>query len=450
MLNEHIKERCKDLSIIILFSVLIRFITMFYSLNKNYWFLDGSSPYFLLADSWYYFSLLKDYMPNILIYFFMSIFSIGGLLIFYTLLRNKGIKRGIAVLSTSLLSLFPYFYNQTSFGYVDTNHLIFFCMVASYYLWDKMVYSIFKLNKKYFMYMGLFILNVIFFKFVWSGSGLFFMLFFYTVFGEFLLIMIDKYNKNKIFKSIALFILIAIPILVMFNINNLFAYKVLNVAEYRFPDFVLYHFLAFFLFFMMFKERDYNKYNIGLIVTYLISLLFLRVTLFSGFFAFIGLAKYMNLNKKLTKIVVILSVVVLVIMCGLFSPIHPMYDRDSERAINSIPINSSVINLWDNGHFINVMSNTYTPYRAFPTTQGVTGLKNGLFLSEDQGVSYLDDLSENETYYIFLMDADFIKLNNGLCSDNSLCYKIENNIKLKYYNLTTYGSTYILKRNEEN
>lgn len=427
--------------LIVFISTLFRFILSLSShiFDKNYWFLDGSSPYFLKGDSYYYFGVLRGCgLSNILIYVAPYVFTLFSLVLFYALLRRLKVNDTVSLLGTICLSFFPNFYSQTLLGYVDSPHVIMFFIILGLHFYLSAFNDIKIQSYKRGVLFVLLLISIFFLLSIfWSGFPIITLIF--TV-GFF-------FHIAKSWKYYAFFVIFSIAMLFRFytRFEKLLMYKGLGVGEYLTSRFILYYLMVIiiiFCYFYIIDKDNMKRFFLGsMFFCFFFSLFIGRFGAFTIIFVMILFCMFMNQVRNPFKFGVFL---ILLIFCFselvVISPnVKPLMSRPYEGLLYEMDKNLTVITFWDNGHMINSITDRKTKFFGSPRNITVTNFILGISLAESDGVLYLDKMGGKSRYYFVLHSQDKLKAEyltkQNITNKDSIMIKSLKNQPLNHFSL---------------
>tara|TARA_Y100000310_G_scaffold345849_1_gene471332 strand:+ start:9677 stop:11038 length:1362 start_codon:yes stop_codon:yes gene_type:complete len=435
------KNYCQDRRNILWIVLISTFVRLIFPLvnfifDRNYWFSDGSSPYFLKGDSFYYAGVLSNFgFNNITIYILPYLFTIATLIVFYLVCKKINIK--YSFLATILLSLFPFFYDHSLIGYVDTPHFISLCIILLVYLYILFIENL--TAKKYALSSFLMILLVfvpLMLREVWTGFPIVTLFFFvgvvfalcrkvwhYIIFGlasiHFIFIYITRFLK-----------------LVMF--------KVLGVAEYQPPLYFVYHIMFIWAVIMFFREKRDNvmRFLFGSALVYYVFSLFIgRFGAFAIIFIVLLFFKCIKgFNAKYIFWTIIIFNVIVIGLSYLYTT--PLINRPYEQMLLKANEDIDIVSFWDNGHIIKYVTGSEYGYGNHPRSEGfVQRVCKGYSLPEDDAFIHLDKVRLTTPYYLVISSRDIKKIEwlGYNLSNDSILNKTYNNVPLDNFDLIGYS-----------
>lgn len=406
-------KNCLNILYIILISSFVRFLFPLsnHIFSSNYHFLGTNIPYYLKADSYFFYLQLSNLgLSKLMIYIFPYTLTLLSFVFFYFICKELFLPSFHSFLATLCFSFFPYIYDQTLLGYVDTPHFIILCIVSFVYFYIKFIknvhsFSIFAI----LTYFLIFICIICLLAYFWTGFPIITLMLLLGIFFQY----------ARSFKHFIIGFLIAlIPFFLYYSrLKTLIMYKGLGVSEYQTPRLMMYYFLILIIVWLYFKHKDdqYINFFVGcLIFAFAFSLLIGRFAAFAGIFIILLLAKYSmvefktyNMRSYFFLIFILFS---LVSIC--FGQINtkPLINRPYELALSNLEPNISVVTYWDNGHIIKALSgNEFVSGNHPKNTNYVINLVNGILLDEKDGIRYLDKLNTTPRYYFVLHSNDYNK-----------------------------------------
>lgn len=435
-----------NVAIAVLLSTIVRFIFPLsnYVFDRNYWFIDGLSPYYLKADSYWYAKVLIDSgVHKSLIYFIPYLIVMLGLIIFYYLCRDIKISKAGSFIATMFLSLFPYYYNQTILGYVDTPPLILFFIIILIYIYRRIYLNI---VKKDYVVAGCFILLFIFTLFVmnqiwysnWELVGI-----------MFIVSIIFQVCRTKLQYVGAFVVMLMMAMIKLDEIKGLYRFKLYGVSEYGIPLYVLYYVFAFVLLLLYrFNEKDsFQKFLFwGFMFNFTFSILIERVSAFAMIFGSLLIISIID-RLKYKRVEALGYIAVFIILNCMqiandYYPVKPTMFSDYEMDLQHV--DDEIINFWDNGYQILLITDATVMNRASPKARETTLFINGIMQEESVGITYLDMLNSTKNYTIILYSEDIYKALylNSYMADNTdrnkgIMYKSMRNESLLYFDLVS-------------
>ena len=419
------KQDSINILVIIVISTLVRLIFPLstHIFDSNYYFIGSFTPYFLKADSYYYYQVLSSFGINqFLIYITPYVFTLISLVIFYKICLRLGSTGNMALLYTLFLSLFPCFYNDTLLGYVDTPHLILFCIIFMIYLYLNLV-GYYK-TRVWWLYALMFVFTAILINFVWTGRPLIYLMFFISVIFHI---------SNKIWNYVALAIVAIIGYVVYFQyrFTSLLHLKSLGVSEYMQPGYVYYFvfFLCVMFGYIFFYNNKFVKYDLGRFFfagywfNFVISLFIGRFSSFAiifGILLMVVICNQIGIKQKIRAAFVI--VLLIVSVSGIVSDFRfkPLINRPYNEILTQMDEDLPVLCFWDNGIIIDALTNKTVVMKSTPEQQSLYYFVNGLTTEPLNAHNYFDKIIDTD-YYLVLQSNDINKV-------YYLSYMLESNI----------------------
>lgn len=429
---------------IIVLSTLLRVLALLnHIFDPNYHFIGTSVPYYLKADSFHYFFVLNGWgLSKGVIYILPYLFTILGLVLVYYICKRLGMNEKLSMFATLFLSFFFYFYDQTLIGFVDTPHIIHSFII--FLIWIYIYIDKYRNTWKYYIGLCIMFLLLWYFRFIWSGWRL--------LIGMFVFIIVYHHTKSVKWYSIITISILPCILLLLTKFRSLLFLKDMGVKEYISADYILYYIFGIILiiFYLSkhnpFKDIDFNKFLfLGFMFNFIISFFLLRVASFTIIF---GTILYFNIfnetkNKNMLFIIICIFVINLVFMISLIISYTPIMDRSYEEVLLTMKEGISVVNFWDNGHLIQSISGLEHVYTSTPHKNSTVIFVKGITLSENEGVTYLDQVNRTPSYYLFIANTDINKatyFSEGY-NENSIINKaFILNQSLDYFELLTQRS----------
>lgn len=431
-----------DILFLLFVSFYFRMLPLSKYLNdKNYHFLGTNFIYWFKPDS-YHFSLGRSLIDSFLE---PLLFIIITMLVFYFLLSVINIKRPYKLLTCILLSIFPIFFNQTMFNYIDTPHLIIFHFII---ILTNFIILI-KYNTSFDLFnTGSLLLIILSFIILYNnwGKGTF------LIIGVFLICLFITYIKNNKAK-IGLLSLTLVGSLFIKDFIGLLHLKYLGVSEYQTPLYLLYYIFSFIIIYSIISNYNYFKTaNVvrfmftGFIIYFVLSLFIGRFAVFSLIFGLPIL--YISLDKVFkTEKPIILIFSILILIAG-FNTYMEYKDykvemfNQYEIELNKLDPNLPIISLWNKGHMLKYFTNNEVLLKAAPTNNNEKYIK-GILIEEKEGIKYLDNITA-EDYYLIIHYSNFPSfeyyknLYNIKISNESILTKAVRNRKTENLKLIKY------------
>lgn len=334
------------------------------------------------------------------------LFTLATVILFYYLCLDLDIKS--AFYGSIFLSLFPYFYDQTLFGYIDTPCIILFTFVG-------VLFSINRLFREGNRYLSLtiFMAFILFISLTWSGYTIIYLTF--LVSGMFISLR---------FKTLILLGVISSVLIGLFynKFNKIFYLRELGVSEYGsalYSVYIILFLLIVYLIIMNYHALNNNDQFIlgGYIFLFILSLFLSRVASFALIF---GILTLLLLYKYSTqKIFIALFMILMLFFNGYqiiteYSKVRPMIDRDFEIILNDV--DDKLYLTWDMGHTANYFGKDAMCYASPDTCKNfLRDIANGT-------------LNYSGSYYLLLStdDLDKIKYAGYELSDDSILIRALN------------------------
>lgn len=430
-------KKVNYLILIVFLSLLLRLIVPFslYAFNSDYR-DSGGVPFFLKVDSFHHARSVWSGGNVFLNYFIPLFFSVCVLVVFFYVLYYVGVVPKYCFLGTMLLSVFPYFYDQTLFGYVDTPPMIFFTFVMGMWFSVNLLNSV---RIEHGVVNGHNIINFLFF--------LTLLLYLYNIWGGGVFLILSIVLLSVVFalsklSKTALIIGITLSATITYYFKNQFltliSYKTMGVIEYLTPRWIPYYLIILIVlicfYFRTQKTIIINYLFSGFVITTMLSLLFQRFIVFNMFFA-IPLILITHRTILYSKKIMIYSLLVICLFqtIGEYSSHRPNTDAALEQITATLTEESVVLSYWDVGHIIWYYCGCDVRFRATPTndtmlfakliTTNIRVGRQGLDNLALQTVNFKKD------YYILITDKDWNKTKhlNYLLSDKSLLWYVMRN-----------------------
>jgi len=395
--------------ILIAFNFILRLIFpyWFFLINPKYRFLNSYLPYYYEADSFYYAKILEGYLHSRLLVYLLPLLLIilTIAIIYYTLFELTHNKTESAIYSL-LITTFPYFYNQSLIGLIDTSIVLMFCMSLLVYSIVLLFAARDKLTIVTFCWLVIFPTSLLLFL-VWAHS--FYML------GILLFSIIASKYFTKYWHYIASLLFVFIIFINTLKFKELLEMKSLGVAEYLTPDYFPYYFIFIFIVIIILINNELISLDsqrdkfmaICFLIFFAISFVFMRfgnvAILFGGLY--LSKIKYHKIKhyKTLFLIIILINVIFLGVV---YSEDSPIMNRDKEIMFNSITESIPVVSYWDNGYYIKYFTNNTALYRASPERQSINAFCSMLNKSDSKE---LDILNLTKPYYIYIAQEDYCK-----------------------------------------
>jgi hypothetical protein len=449
----------QDVVILILLNVVMKLLLPFHMFNDNYWFLDGSSPYYLKVDSYFYYQILSDIgLSKFLIYILPYIFTIISIVIFYFILVELKVNRKVRLVATIAMMVFPYFYNQTLLGYVDTPHFIIFCIMLFTFAYLRLIKSL--RNRRWYISIGWCILCVavpLMLYFVWTGFPILTMFFGLGIY-------LQLANNWKMY---IIGVIIAFLIFLEYNTRfiKLLNMKMWGVSEYATPKLLIYYILiivVLVLFWQFYKTQGLPewKFLLGCMLYCAFFSFFIgRFAAFTIIFVMLLLGVlsplYFTSDKHLTAFWLIIICAGLLLTVPLQAMNKPVMNKAYEGVLSNGVATYDVVSFWDERHLIKTFTNTqYKMGSSIYKYLDIHHIANGFSLDINDAVLYLDNASRSMPYYLVLSTYDLYKIQNiqkyvkGEYSDNNIIEKSLKHEHTIYFDLIAYdkyqGTEYFL------